>query len=110
MTRILGTVGVAAVLVWVTTAAEAQPANDDCVSAITISDGNTAFDTTGAATDGPNVPGGVGDCNDFAKPSIYNDIWFNYIAPCTGTLQVRTCSAAEFDKWARTAPLRGATV
>ncbi len=97
MTRILGTVGVAAVLVWVTTAAEAQPANDDCVSAITISDGNTAFDTTGAATDGPNVPPDVGDCNDFAKPSIYNDIWFNYIAPCTGTLQVRTCGAAEFD-------------
>ena len=32
-----------------TTEAEAQPVNDDCASAITISDGNTAFDTTGAA-------------------------------------------------------------
>ena len=30
MTRIFGTVGVTAVLFWVTTAAEAQPANDDC--------------------------------------------------------------------------------
>jgi hypothetical protein len=61
---------------------QAQPANDDCGNAISISDGDTSFDSTGATPDGP------ADCG-----SIGNDIWYTYTATCDGTLYVNTCGS-----------------
>ncbi|MCG8408509.1 MAG: hypothetical protein MI923_25185 [Phycisphaerales bacterium] len=72
-------------------AALAQPANDDCVDAIPINDGSTAFSTSDATTDGP----AHGTCEHDGQ--TYNDIWFVYTATCTGDLTVSTCGTAFYD-------------
>jgi len=68
------------------------PANDDCVDAIPIADGATAFSTVGATTDGPAHPG---TCEFDGQ--TYEDIWFTYTASCTGNLEVSTCGTAAYD-------------
>ena len=55
------------------------PANDHCEDRIVIGDGLTLFDNTLADTDG--LPSTL--CGQ-----LYHDVWFNYTATCTGTLQV----------------------
>lgn len=69
----------------------AQPVNDNCVDAIPIMDGATAFDTTGANTDGPVEAGCKFD------GQTYQDIWYTYTATCSGNLTVSTCSTAAYD-------------
>lgn len=59
--------------------------NDDCANAAPIADGATAYDTTQATTDGDVH----GECEFDGQ--TYNDIWFEYVAPCDGTLLVTTC-------------------
>ncbi len=59
-------------------------ANDDCVNAIPIADGDTVFTTVGASTDGT-----VG--------SNFNEIWFTYTASCSGTVTISTCNQADYD-------------
>ena len=61
---------------------------DDCASPGTITDGDTSYDTTGATTDG--LPHAV--CQFDGQ--TYHDIWFQYIATCTGTWEARTCDQA----------------
>ncbi len=66
------------------------PPNDLCADAIPIFDGVTAYDTTGADTDGaahPQCDTGPGDGG-----VTVNDIWFEYAATCTGTLTIATCT------------------
>lgn len=70
----------------------AQPANDNCANAIPISDGDTAFSTVGATTDGP---GHAGTCPFDGQ--TYEDIWFQYTATCTGELTVSTCGTINYD-------------
>ncbi|MCZ6654944.1 MAG: hypothetical protein O7D91_18195 [Planctomycetota bacterium] len=71
------------------TPATCPPPNDDCANRIDIFDGDTAFGTAGATTDGvPNHPGCV---------LTANDIWYNYDATCTGSLIVSTCNQADYD-------------
>lgn len=65
-------------------------ANDSCQNALPIGLGNTAFNTTGASTDG--VPSAAGQCNDFGQPDTHNDIWYIYTATQSGALQVTTCA------------------
>jgi hypothetical protein len=66
------------------------PANDNCIDRIEVFDGSTAYTTLGATTDGP--PHEL--CNDgFADPQVNQDVWFNYTATQTGTLQVDTCGS-----------------
>ncbi|MCH8165158.1 MAG: hypothetical protein IH889_06075 [Planctomycetes bacterium] len=64
------------------------PASDDCASRIVIDLGNTAFTTIAATTDGAVTPG---DCGPFGDEQVYNDVWYNYNADFTGTLQITTC-------------------
>ena len=65
------------------------PANDLCADAIPISDGITAFDTTGADTDGPTHP----ECDTAGDGGVtVNDIWYHYTATCTGTATIATCN------------------
>ncbi len=73
-------------------AIHAPPANDDCANALPIFDGATAFSTVDATTDGPSH---AGDCQFDGQ--TYEDIWYEYIATCNGTLTVSTCSAADYD-------------
>lgn len=77
----------------------AQPANDDCAAAIPIADGITDFNTALATTDGPDNPPGA--CDDAGGFTTVNDIWFDYVAPGTGTVVITTCKklggSAEYD-------------
>lgn len=67
-------------------AASTAQANDDCIDRTPVLDGITAFDTTGATTDGPPVLCGFGPA--------FNDLWYNYTATCTGTLTVSLCGSS----------------
>ncbi|MCA8962810.1 MAG: hypothetical protein KDC38_19940, partial [Planctomycetes bacterium] len=59
---------------------------DDCSDAMAIGDGDTAYSTIGATTDGPAPCGSLGA-----------DVWFSYTATCTGDLTLSTCDQADYD-------------
>lgn len=69
--------------------------NDNCQNAQFIGAGNTAFDTTNAATDGP-VQTYCGYNGEF-----HNDVWFKFISTFSGTLRLTTCEqlggSADYD-------------
>jgi cysteine-rich repeat protein len=70
------------------------PANDLCANAITISNGTRTYDNTFAGTDGnanTGLPPGV-NCQDSGATQTANDLWYRYVATCTGQLTVTTCS------------------
>jgi hypothetical protein len=66
------------------------PANDQCVNAITITEGVTQFCTFGATTDGPVFPPGSA-CIQFGYDSVNADIWYRYTAPASGQVTFSTC-------------------
>ncbi|MCI0589685.1 MAG: GEVED domain-containing protein [Planctomycetes bacterium] len=67
----------------------AQPANNECVAAIPLVDGqNTGF-TSGGATNNPLDPAWI--CGPAS-----NDVWFTYTATCTGTVTFSGCPPAVF--------------
>lgn len=68
--------------------------NDDCADAIPITDGETAFSTESATTDGPSLPA---ECDEGFGVILGQDIWFDYTATCTGTATFSTCDTANFD-------------
>ena len=70
------------------------PSNDDCSNAIVISDGTTAFNTLAANDSGFGVPLG---CSTSNGPSLLSDIWFEYTAPCLGTVNISSCGLTDFD-------------
>ena len=70
------------------------PANDNCVDATLIVDGNTPFTTVGSTTDGDNPTGS--QCGALGA-GFYNDIWFKYTPSADGSLTVSTCNQATFD-------------
>lgn len=61
------------------------PANDVCEGAIEIFEGDTDFDTTDATTGSPTTH----DCSNAILPRF--DLWYDYVATCTGLLKVCTC-------------------
>ncbi len=68
----------------------AQPANDSCSNAQPISGfGQTAFDSTGATTDGPAIGCAAGNAND--------DVWFTWTSAFTGAVQVDLCTGTAHD-------------
>lgn len=68
-----------------------RPANDDCEGAIQISDGDISIDTTFATTDGESHATCQWD------GQTYNDVWYTYVATCTGSLSISTCNQADYD-------------
>jgi len=71
-------------------ASSVAPPNDDCAAAVRVFGGTYAFNNFLATTDGP-TPTNCGSGN-----LIANDIWYLYVAPCSGILTVHTCiSGAE---------------
>ncbi|MCZ6837581.1 MAG: hypothetical protein O7G85_17535 [Planctomycetota bacterium] len=70
------------------------PVNDECINAIPIFDGETPFNTLGASTDGQTHPA----CSTGGDGGVtVNDIWYTYVATCTGTLNLSTCDSADYD-------------
>ncbi len=67
------------------------PSNDLCVNRQDIGVGSTPFSTINAATDGLAHP----FCQFDGQ--TYEDIWYTFVATCTGTLTVSTCDAADYD-------------
>ncbi|MEL7424996.1 MAG: T9SS type A sorting domain-containing protein [Bacteroidota bacterium] len=67
---------------------ECDVGNDDCGSALTVSDGTTAFSTIGFTGSNESSCAGSGDTADG---------WYVYTASCTGDVTVSTCSDASFD-------------
>ena len=69
-----------------------------CAGAPEIFLGNTDFSTVNATTDGVETPG---DCGPFGDEQVYHEIWFDYNADFTGTLQITTCEelggSADYD-------------
>ncbi|MCB9851929.1 MAG: PQQ-dependent sugar dehydrogenase [Phycisphaerales bacterium] len=70
------------------------PVNDNCVDALPIFNGVTPYSTVDATTDGPDEPGA---CTKFSDTQVGSDIWFCYVATCTGDLTVSTCGDADYD-------------
>ncbi|MHC4908742.1 MAG: M12 family metallo-peptidase [Planctomycetota bacterium] len=60
-----------------------EPPNNNCGSSSPILDGDTAFTTIGATTDGP-----AEDCGD-----IELDVWYRYVATCDGQATISVCDA-----------------
>jgi hypothetical protein len=66
------------------------PPNDECSNAQVITSALTSFDTDGATDSTPPLPVG---CTD----SFSGDVWFRYVATCTGTALFSTCGAGDPD-------------
>lgn len=62
------------------------PANDDCADATVVTDGTTAFSSTGA----------TGTDETSCTLDDTNDVWFSYTATCNGNVTATTCGS-EFD-------------
>ncbi|MAH67359.1 MAG: hypothetical protein CMJ27_13450 [Phycisphaerae bacterium] len=66
------------------------PSNDDCGTAMKIAEGPTSFSTIGASASG--IPSAL-NCSTANGPQVEADVWFRFIAPCTGTFTISTCEA-----------------
>lgn len=66
------------------------PPNDDCPNAVTVTDGSTEFSNVGATTDGLAEPLVCTFDND---SQIGSDVWYEYVASCTGDLTVSLCDS-----------------
>ena len=66
---------------------------DACADASEVTEGNVAFDTRLATTDGPIDP----ECAYYDEGEIGNDIWAIYSPAANGTLVLSTCGTADYD-------------
>lgn len=66
------------------------PPNNLCTAAIAIGEGSTNFTTVGATSSGPDLPL---SCSTGGSVQMQADVWYSLIAPCTGLLEVNTCTA-----------------
>jgi len=72
----------------------AQPGNDDCANAEPAFLGPNFTDTSLATTDGPIFsPACTEEAVAGGLPQIFNDVWFSFSPPMSGTLVVETCGA-----------------
>lgn len=65
------------------------PPADDCLSAAIVTTGSTAFLTLKASTGGPDEPGA---CAGGGPAEFSNDVWFKFLAPCTGDVTISLCA------------------
>jgi len=71
----------------------AQNASNSCDNAFAICNGDTPFTTVGATTDGFPAQ----ECAFFGDNQVQADVWFDYVATCTGALTVSTCNSTGYD-------------
>ncbi|MEY3141747.1 MAG: hypothetical protein RLY21_240 [Planctomycetota bacterium] len=77
------------------TVATPPPDNDECISATPIvASGAYPFNTSGATNSTPTI---AASCTDGAGSTLNKDVWFRFVADCTGTATISTCGAASFD-------------
>ena len=79
----------------------APPDHDSCVDSRFIDEGLINFDTAGATTDGPVVPlmefSGPSACGfPIGDDQIHNDVWYDFVVPCSGLLTISLCES-DFD-------------
>lgn len=67
----------------------AQPANDNCLGAVSAVDGVYAGDTTGASVE-TNLTRDFSPCSGY-----FHDIWFSYVASCTGVASASVTGACD---------------
>lgn len=67
---------------------------DACDADCEIFDGDTDFSTVGATTDGPDLPI---ECEKVFGLGLGSDIWFEYVATCSGVMTTSTCNQADYD-------------
>lgn len=70
------------------------PANDECIGAITVALGTTAFNSTYATDTVLTIPS---ICTANSDGILTKDVWFKYVASCTGLTTISTCGLAAFD-------------
>ena len=70
------------------------PANDECLGAITIGLGTTGFNSTDATN--TEIPIAA-SCTANSDGVVAKDVWFKYVASCTGLTTISTCGLAAFD-------------
>lgn len=70
--------------------ATAIPPNDNCQDAIPVTDGVVSFSTVASSTDGADEPE---ECSFFGYSHIESDIWYEYVASCSGELSVSLCDS-----------------
>ncbi|TXB61292.1 T9SS type A sorting domain-containing protein [Phaeodactylibacter luteus] len=76
----------------------AQPANDECESAVPITSGTHEFTTVDATTGSTGAyPATCPPDGESTSDSLYNDVWFIYTADFTGTARFSTCGTADYD-------------
>lgn len=63
--------------------------NNTCETALPIENGVTPFSNVNATTTGLPAAG----CDFFGNDQVYNDIWFDYVATCTGQLTISLCDS-----------------
>ncbi|MEM7516278.1 MAG: C-type lectin domain-containing protein [Planctomycetota bacterium] len=74
--------------------------NDNCANALALPPGyaDTAFDATGATTDGTDATGlGLVDYGDFGDEQNHNDVWFTYTPDTTGCTYISTLGLVTWD-------------
>jgi hypothetical protein len=65
------------------------PVNDNCANAQIVTNGSFPFSTIGATTDGP----AESQCLNAGDNQVGHDIWFRYLATCSGPLTVSLCGS-----------------
>lgn len=69
-----------------------QPANDDCTGALPILTNETVqFNTVAATISAPPIPA---SCEGGEGVLIGPDLWYRYVATCSGNLTINTCTSA----------------
>ena len=71
--------------------------NDECEDRILITGGSTSFDLADATNSGPNELSCMFPFGGDANQDINQDLWYNYVAECDGTLFVDTCGSGDID-------------
>ncbi|MFM7807421.1 MAG: trypsin-like serine peptidase, partial [Planctomycetota bacterium] len=70
------------------------PVNNECSAATSTGSGTLNFNTTYATNSAVAIPS---SCNAAGGTAINKDVWYQYVADCTGNATVSTCGSAGFD-------------
>jgi hypothetical protein len=70
------------------------PVNDDCANALSVGDGHTFFNTNGATDVGPSHAA----CDVGNDGQVQKDIWYRYVATCSGNVTVSLCGSSYTSK------------
>ena len=76
----------------------AQPANDNCADAITVTTGEiVSFSTLEATTDGPFHPNDTSPCAASDNDTLFRDIWYVFTPDFSGLADWTLCGTVDYD-------------